>query len=359
MYKLRHCLKCDVEHNFLPPILMTILSFKEQFMVGKPTYKELHQRVRALEQEIIESKCAFARDLSERKKAEEALRRSEQHYRAIFKQAADSVLIIDLQTGKLHAFNDRAHQILGYSRQEFAKLKVSDIESVEPGVPACMNAEQVLKEHTGMFETKHKTKEGQVRDMLVSCRVITIHGENYLQCICRDITERNKAEQALQKAKDQLESRTKLQTRELETKTRHFEELNVTLNVLLQQREADKKALEENILSNMKKLIVPVLNRLKNFSLNARQKEYLGLLESNLNEIISPFAYKLSSKFVNLTAAEMQVADFVKQGMSTKEIARLLSVSVKTINTHRGNIRRKIGINNKKTNLKFHLSSRL
>ena len=181
----------------------------------------------------------------------------------------------------------------------------------------------------------------------------------YKRAFARDISGRNKAEQALQKAKGELESRIRLQTRELETITRRFEELNVTLNVLLQQREEDKKALEEIILSNMKKLIVPVLNRVKTFSSDNRQKIYLGLLESNLNKVISPFTYKLSSKFVNLTPAEIQVADFVKHGKSTKEIARLLNVSVKTINTHRVNIRRKIGIKNKRTNLSSHLASLL
>ena len=181
----------------------------------------------------------------------------------------------------------------------------------------------------------------------------------YKRAFARDISGRNKAEQALQKAKDDLESRVRLQTRELETKTRRLEELSVTLNVLLQQREEDKKALEEIILSNMKKLIVPVLNRVKTFSSDNRQKKYLGLLESNLNKFISPFTYKLSSKFVNFTPAEIQVADFVKHGKSTKEIARLLNVSVKTINTHIGNIRKKIGIKNKRTNLSSHLASLL
>jgi len=181
----------------------------------------------------------------------------------------------------------------------------------------------------------------------------------YKCAFARDISGRNKAEQALQQANGELEGRIRLQTRELETITRRFEELNVTLNVLLQQRQEDKKALEENVLYNMKKLIAPVLDRVKSFSSDNRQKKYLGLLESNLNKVISPFTYKLSSKFVNLTPAEIQVADFVQHGKSTKEIARLLNVSVKTINTHRGNIRKKIGIKNKRTNLSSHLASLL
>lgn len=181
----------------------------------------------------------------------------------------------------------------------------------------------------------------------------------YKRAFARDISGQNKAEQALKKAKDDLERRVRLQTIELETKTKRLEELSVTLNVLLQQREEDKKALEEIILSNMKKLIVPSFNRVKRFSSDNRQKKYLDLLESSLNKIISPSTYKLSSKFVNFTSAEIQVADFVKQGKSTKEIARFLNVSVKTINTHRGNIRKKVGIKNKRTNLSYHLSSLL
>jgi DNA-binding CsgD family transcriptional regulator len=97
------------------------------------------------------------------------------------------------------------------------------------------------------------------------------------------------------------------------------------------------------------------LEKLKNCTLNERQVSYLAVLESNLLEVISPFARKMSSKYLNLTASEIQVANLILEGKQTKEIASLLNLSAKTIEVHRKNIRKKLGLRNKKENLRTHL----
>ena len=146
-------------------------------------------------------------------------------------------------------------------------------------------------------------------------------------------------------------------TKELEIKTNSLEEVNTALKVLLKKREEDKKNLEDNVLSNVNNLILPYLDKIKKTTLDNNQQTYLEVLESNVNEIISPFTHKLSSKYMNLTPAEIQVADFVKHGKRTKEIASLLNISVKTIESHRESIRKKLGLKNKKTNLRSYLLS--
>ena len=102
---------------------------------------------------------------------------------------------------------------------------------------------------------------------------------------------------------------------------------------------------------------MPYLEILKRGTLNENQRTYLNILESNLKDIISPFARSLSLKHLNLTHKEMEVANLIKYGRTTKEIADLLNLSTRTIESHRKNVRKKLGIKNNKLNLRTYLSS--
>jgi len=139
---------------------------------------------------------------------------------------------------------------------------------------------------------------------------------------------------------------------ELDIKSRNLEESNTALKVLLTQREKDKEDLEERVLSNIKNLIMPNIEKLKRIHEITGNLAYLKILESNLKDITSSFSNKISSKYLNLTAKEIQIANFVREGKSSKDIAELMNVSERTIDFHRKNIRIKLGINNKQGNLR-------
>jgi DNA-binding CsgD family transcriptional regulator len=108
---------------------------------------------------------------------------------------------------------------------------------------------------------------------------------------------------------------------------------------------------------NFKELIVPYVKKLKSNRLDDKQKAYMSILESNLNNIVSPFAHKLCSKYTCLTPTEIKTAHLVKDGKTTKEIAELSNSSIRTIESHRLSIRAKMGLKNSKTNLRSYLLS--
>jgi PAS domain S-box-containing protein len=161
-----------------------------------------------------------------------------------------------------------------------------------------------------------------------------------------DITEQKQTEEAL-----------KEREKELELKTHNLEEANIALKVLLKRREEDKTELEDKILLNIKELVVPYLEKLKKNGLDERQEAYVSILESNLNDITSSFSHRLSSKYMHFTPTEIQIANLLRRGKTSKEIAELINSSPKNVAFHRENIRRKLGLKNKKTNLKSYLLS--
>ena len=133
--------------------------------------------------------------------------------------------------------------------------------------------------------------------------------------------------------------------------------MNTALKVLLKRTDEDRKELEESVLTNVKELVLVHLERLRNSGLDKRQNGYVDVLQSNLNSIISSFSRTLSHQYMNLTPTEIQIADLVRQGKSTKEMAQLFNLSTRTIEFHRQSIRKKLGIKNEKANLRVLLSS--
>jgi len=168
---------------------------------------------------------------------------------------------------------------------------------------------------------------------------------------------KNIMQQKLKEAKAELEQRVEERTRELRIKSENLEEMNTALKVLLKKREEDKDALEEKVIYNVKELIMPFLEKLKASRLDSRQLTLLDIMASNLDDIVAPFAKSLSTRYLNLTPAEMQIANMVKHGKTTKEIAETLFLSTRTIESHRDSIREKLGIKNKRANLRTHLLS--
>ena len=158
---------------------------------------------------------------------------------------------------------------------------------------------------------------------------------------------------ALKLAEESLLENEKL----LKEQKQELEETNIALKVLLKQREGDRIDLEQKVLNNIKELVFPYIEKLKNSNLKSSQKSTLEIVENHLKDIISPFLKRVSALSSILTPQELQVATLVKDGKSSKEIADMLNISLSTVNFHRKNLRVKFGLSNKQTNLRSYLMS--
>jgi len=141
-------------------------------------------------------------------------------------------------------------------------------------------------------------------------------------------------------------------------RTSEILDVNVALKVLLKKMEKDTVVLEQKITDNIAKLITPYLEKLKALNLNAQHRIIVDMLTANLNMLTSSFTHVVSSEMNKLTPTELQVANMVKYGKDTKEIAELMNLAPGTISIHRKNIRKKLGISLHKTNLQAYLSSK-
>jgi PAS domain S-box-containing protein len=298
-------------------------------------------------------------DISDIKETEEALRESEERYRTIAENSQVGFWQISLDGHTIY-INPAMCSMLDIENPE--ELHGMTFDSYYDEKNQKIIKRELAKRKKGIsssYEVELIGKKGTKRDVIISGSPLFSSEDKIHSTIgtITDITDQKKAEKALKKARDELEARVKKRTRELETKTKSLEELNTAMKVLLKKRDEDKKELEDNVLTNLKEMIEPYFDKLKTTKLDDQQRALLSIMESNLNEITSPFTRKMSMKYLKLTPKENQIVNLIKHGKTTKQIAEFMNVSPRTIDTHRKNIRKKIGLQGQKGNLRSYLLS--
>ena len=320
-------------------------------------------------------------DITDQKKMELALRESQQRYRALVETTSD--LIWEVDENAIYTYcSPKVKDILGYSPDQVLGRTLFDFMPNDKAKRVAGLFQEIINRRKAFAGLENVNRHKAGHKVVLETSGVPLFDDNGkfvgFRGIDRDITKRKRAESALEKLNEELERRVEERTvelmetnrqlkkeiderkqveDELRVKTRDLEELNTALKVLLRKRDEDKLELEEKIVGNVKELIFPYLKKLIRGNFGEREKTFLEIVESNLEAILSPFARTLSSKFIKLTPAELQVANLVKLGKTSKEIAALGNLSFKTIEFHRDNVRTKLGIKNKKINLRTHLLS--
>ncbi len=283
----------------------------------------------------------------ERERAEHALKESEVRYRTIFENTGTATVIVD-EDATIVLANRQFERLTGFSRLEIEGKKKWTEFMHEDDLPKVKLLARAVGKHSRTPSDGHEFRisdsSGDILNVLANVAVIPSTKRNVMSLL--DITERKMAEEVLKKREQ-----------ELQLKSQSLEEANTALKVLLKHREEDKATMEEQVLANVKKLVLPYLEKLKSPRLDSSQRVHIEIIESHLNDIVSPFLRKLSSAYLSLTPREIEVATLVKEGKTTKEITMLLNISTTAVDFHRKNLRSKFGIKSKKTNLRSFLTS--
>ena len=290
----------------------------------------------------------YATDITERKQTEEALRESRDYLNKFTDSMWDAVFSVKMPERVIDWAND-SFDLIGYKpgecigkTTEFFYPSKSEFHDFGTKLKKTISAGKDILH----AEQKLKRKNGEVFPAEITTTIFREKGEVVrVTSIVRDVTERKKAEEALRENEKMLSEKNVM-----------LQEKNIALREVMDQLEAEKDRLGKQINTNVDRLLLPLVTKLRSKG-SSLDKTYIDLLEENLKELASQFGGKLSDKMLRLTQKEIEMCNMIKQGLTSKEIAKLLDISHRTVETHRNNIRKKLGIGKQEVNLVTYLKN--
>ncbi|OGV67619.1 MAG: hypothetical protein A2283_07630 [Lentisphaerae bacterium RIFOXYA12_FULL_48_11] len=282
------------------------------------------------------------RDITERREKEEMLKASQERLRVILDAIPDLVFRLDAE-GRFVDYKAELISQLFVPPDQFLGKCYEDVLPVEVSQRMTAAIEDALE--TGKVQTfeYHLILPGSgLEEQSYEARLIAIKGE-YCVAICRNITEKKSTDKQLKKASQELKARKK-----------DLEQKNVALKEVLAQVESEKMEIKRQVSANVSKFILPILSKLEN-SAGIIDKKQIVMLENGLKTLTSQFGTRISSKAPSLSAREIEVCNMIRSGLATKEIAQIMKVSLRTVDTYRNRIRKKMGISSRDVNLFAYL----
>jgi PAS domain S-box-containing protein len=289
-------------------------------------------------------------DVSERRMSQDRLIRSEARYRLLFESANDAIFV--LEDGKAVDCNPKATELLQCRRSEIVGCTPLDFspEFQPTGVRSADEIQKirgtVMQLLPVVFDWRFRKQSGELFDAEVSLTQFMASDLRYGIAIVRDQTEKKRLIDTLQQHR-----------KELDEKTRFLEKVNQALRTNLDHRQVEIRSVEENLLAKIRQFISPYVSELSRCKIDADARAYLKIVETNLGDLLSKHSHSLFARLADFTPTEVRIADFIREGKDTKEIARLMGLSPSSIQWHRKHIRAKLGLTNKNKNLYSYLNS--
>ena len=281
------------------------------------------------------------------KSAEKALQESEERYRLLFETSRDAIMTLAPPSWNFTSGNAAAFELFDVKNEEtfISAPPWKYSPKFQPDGQSSINKAKkmigtAMEKGSNFFEWTHKKQNGEDFFATVLLTRMSIGEKTFLQATVRDITERKKAEEELKKHREHLEDMVARRT--------------TALSEIIAQIEVEKRKMKNDIAANVNELLFPILEKLK---LKNAAGKYVDLLKSHLEELVSSFGRKIRGKRLNLTPREVEICNMIKGRLTSKEIANLLNISLQTVEKHRKNIRRKMGISKKDINLTSFLQT--
>lgn len=328
-------------------------------------------------------------DNSHHKAMVSQLREWECRYRIATEAGLTGVWDHDLQSGKM-VIDESLKKLLGFKNDEITHWDAWKPLIHPHDVTVLLQHSRVyIKGLIPRFEAQVRVVDKQKRVRWLLVRGVAERDPSgwarRMVGSATDITRLREVERDLEQARGRLEERVRLRTRELreanetlraairekvastkslkrreaelKLKTAKLQDLNTALRFLLRKLDREKAATEEKLAADLRDLVHPYLKKLGRKSESRDTCALVAILENHLKAIVSPFCRQLTSPAIDLTPAELNVASMVQSGQSTRQIADVLNLAYKTVETHRLNIRRKLGLTGSGINLRTCLMS--
>jgi len=290
---------------------------------------------------------AIGRDISQRRKAEDDLRYAKRLYQSIVEDQMELVTrylpdctLTFVNESYCNHFDEKRHQIIGNTFLHHM--------STEDQQQLFQFIETATPENSIFSRIQHETrKDGDT--IWVEWRRRALFDESdkirEIQSIGRDITDLKNAEDALRSSEEALRK-----------KNEALERKNTALIEVLEQIEYQKNQIKNDIITNIDELLFPIIEQVGMREAKSNRED-IDLLKRSLNNLATSFGRKITHKSLGLSPREIQISNMVKQGLTSKEIASVLNISVHTVGRHRHSIRKKINITHKERNLNTYLQS--
>ncbi|MDZ4163807.1 MAG: PAS domain S-box protein [Smithellaceae bacterium] len=307
--------------------------------------RRMEAQLRQQRDHLDETNRRLTAEIEERKRSDAARQETEVLYRTIFDATGAAMIVLNKDLTIRHA-NEEFVKLSGLSpagitgRSDWLRLIVREDRQMLREDHRRRLADPLLP--LRRYLVRFVNDQGGRRDLLISLAMIPQTRISVASLL--DITSLKQMEEALKKREE-----------ELAVESRELAEANTAMQVLLRRREEDVREMEQKIAANVRQLVLPYLEELRGLHLSPIQENYLGVAAANLNKITDPFLRNLAARFADFTPREIQIANLIKEGKSSKEIAAILGTSPRSVEFHRDNVRKKLGLAHKRSNLRSFL----